>query len=111
MCKYDKITICDTFAFAVKIAAMKAEKGQTVLLSPASASFDEFSNYEERGDKFVEIVRSIPVTPSNEKEDGEYGVFHGDAGFREKEQRADKTQYKTNYVVPCKFVLKEDNAC
>jgi hypothetical protein len=30
-----------------------------VLLSPASASFDEFASYEERGDKFVEIVRSL----------------------------------------------------
>ena len=56
---YDKITVCDTYAFAVKIAAMKAEKGQTVLLSPASASFDEFASYEERGEKFVEIIRSF----------------------------------------------------
>ena len=38
---------------------MKAERGQTVLLSPASASFDEFSSYEERGRAFVEIVRSL----------------------------------------------------
>ena len=41
---------------------MKAERGQTVLLSPASASFDEFVGYEERGDKFAEIVKSLGAT-------------------------------------------------
>ena len=30
-----------------------------MLLSTASASFDEFASYEERGDRFVEIVRSF----------------------------------------------------
>ena len=56
---YGKLTLCEGFDFAVRIAAMKAEKGQAVLLSPASASFDEFASYEERGDRFVEIVRSF----------------------------------------------------
>lgn len=63
---FDSITLCDGFAFAVRIAALKAVSGQCVLLSPASASFDEFSGYEERGDAFVEIVRSFA-----EKTDGE----------------------------------------
>ncbi len=58
-CGFGKITLCEEFSFAVKIAAMKAERGQTVLLSPASASFDAFASYEERGDKFVEIVHSL----------------------------------------------------
>jgi len=57
--KFDALTVCDTFDFAVRIAAMKAESGQTVLLSPASASFDEFASYEDRGDKFIEIVREL----------------------------------------------------
>ncbi len=52
-------SVCDKFAFAVRVAILKAEAGQTVLLSPASASFDEFASYEERGDAFVEIVTSI----------------------------------------------------
>jgi chorismate mutase len=42
-----------------QIASIKAKQGQTVLLSPASASFDEFTSYEERGDRFVEIVRGF----------------------------------------------------
>ena len=56
---FDKITLCEGFEFAVRVAALKATTGQAVLLSPASASFDEFASYEERGDKFVEIVRSL----------------------------------------------------
>lgn len=56
---FDKLSLCDTFAFAVQIAALKAKSGQTVLLSPACASFDEFSSYEERGDKFAEIVSGL----------------------------------------------------
>ena len=53
------ITLCENFSFAVQIAHIKASRGQTVLLSPASASFDEFASYEERGEKFVEIIRSF----------------------------------------------------
>ena len=64
---FDRITICEDFDFAVRIAAMKAQRGQTVLLSPASASFDEFASYEERGDRFVEIVSSF--APPREDED------------------------------------------
>ncbi len=56
---YVECTLCKEFGFAVRIAAMRAEKGDAVLLSPASASFDEFSSYEERGEAFVEIVRSF----------------------------------------------------
>ncbi len=64
---FEAFTLCDTFEFAVRVAALKAKEGQCVLLSPASASFDEFANYEERGDKFVEIVRSF-ITGKTETE-------------------------------------------
>ncbi len=58
--EFDEFTLCGGgFSFAVKIAALKAECGQAVLLSPASASFDEFSSYEERGEKFAEIVHTL----------------------------------------------------
>ena len=68
---FDSITLCDKFAFAVRIAAIKAKGGQTVLLSPASASFDEFASYEERGDKFVEIIRSFTQEKALDEERGD----------------------------------------
>ena len=59
-CKFENISICTEFDLAVRIAALKAKTDQTVLLSPASASFDAFASYEERGDAFVEIVNGLP---------------------------------------------------
>lgn len=44
---------------AVRIAAENAEPGDTVLLSPACASFDQYENYEQRGEHFVELVNKI----------------------------------------------------
>ncbi len=67
-CGYSSITLCEEFDFAVRIAALKAKAGQTVLLSPASASFDQFASYEERGDRFAEIVRALAETAVTEEE-------------------------------------------
>ncbi len=44
---------------AVKIAQKMAEKGDTVLLSPACASFDLFESYEDRGKQFKNAVQSL----------------------------------------------------
>lgn len=44
---------------AVKIAHKLAEKDDTVLLSPACASFDLFENYEDRGNQFKKAIRNL----------------------------------------------------
>ena len=50
---------CDTLQETVNTAKKVAKKGEVVLFSPASASFDMYKNFEERGDKFKSIVNSL----------------------------------------------------
>ena len=54
--KFSNFLICETLEQSVKLLFEKAQKGDVVLLSPACASFDQFSNYEERGNVFRKIV-------------------------------------------------------
>ena len=44
---------------AVPIAVKEAQKGDTVLLSPASASWDQYEHFENRGDEFKELVNKL----------------------------------------------------
>ena len=55
----ERMMLCDTLFSAVMAAVRIAGRGDTVLLSPASTSFDAFSNFEERGNKFKEYVKTL----------------------------------------------------
>ena len=50
---------CADLAEAVRAAAADAGPGEVVLLSPACASFDAFRDFEERGERFRELVRGL----------------------------------------------------
>jgi len=50
------IQSCETLDKAVASARSAAHPGDTVLLSPACSSFDQFENYEHRGRVFKELV-------------------------------------------------------
>lgn len=56
---FDKVVLADDLDEAVNICKDNAIKGDAVLLSPACASWGMFKNYEERGDKFKELVNGI----------------------------------------------------
>ena len=47
------------FEAAIRGAASRAQSGDVVILSPASASFDLFKNFMERGNRFKDIVNSL----------------------------------------------------
>lgn len=54
-----EIILCDDLNMAVRKASEAAQPGDVVLLSPASASFDRFKNFEERGNLFKELVNRL----------------------------------------------------
>lgn len=51
--------MCESLEDTVKMAHKASKDGQIVLFSPASASFDLFKNFAERGEKFKELVNKI----------------------------------------------------
>jgi len=57
--KVDRLEEADSMKKAIKQAYKWAEPGDVVLLSPACASFDLFSNYEDRGDRFKRAVNKL----------------------------------------------------
>ena len=48
-----------TLGEAISCARDMASEGDVILLSPAATSFDQFKNFEERGDFFKNFVRSM----------------------------------------------------
>lgn len=55
----DRGVLAGTLERAVEIAAELAMPGDTVLLAPGGASFDQFRSYAERGDIFARLVREV----------------------------------------------------
>lgn len=53
--------ICETMQRAVARAAEEAEAGEVVLLAPAAASFDQYPNFEKRGEDFAAQVQALPA--------------------------------------------------
>ncbi|HUY18227.1 MAG TPA: UDP-N-acetylmuramoyl-L-alanine--D-glutamate ligase [Candidatus Binataceae bacterium] len=54
-----EISTVTTLAEAVELATAAARPGETVMLSPACSSFDQFKDYAQRGDIFKELVRAL----------------------------------------------------
>ncbi|MFN3282262.1 MAG: glutamate ligase domain-containing protein, partial [Tabrizicola sp.] len=51
--------ICETMERAVARAAEEAQPGEVVLLAPAAASFDQYPNFEKRGEDFTARVKAL----------------------------------------------------
>ncbi len=51
--------VCSTMAKAVERAMADANPGDTILLAPAAASFDQYDNFEQRGNDFVAEVKKL----------------------------------------------------
>jgi UDP-N-acetylmuramoylalanine--D-glutamate ligase len=56
----DHPILAETMEEALKVAHALAQNGDVVLLSPACASYDQFNNYEERGNLFKQLVHQLP---------------------------------------------------
>ena len=54
-----EIVDCGNFEAAVRAAAAAAEHGDVVLMSPASAAFDQFKNFMVRGDFYKKLVMEL----------------------------------------------------
>ena len=57
--KYLDIYMCETLEQTIPIARKHAKSGDVVLFSPASASFDMFKNFADRGNQFKNLVKNI----------------------------------------------------
>ncbi len=50
-------TLCHTLEAAVEHATARGRRGEVLLLSPGCASWDQYDNYEQRGEAFCECVK------------------------------------------------------
>ena len=56
---FPEIVDCGDFASAVRAAANAAKSGDVVLMSPASAAFDQFKNFMVRGEFYKKMIREL----------------------------------------------------
>ena len=63
----EEIVVTDNVATAVPISYQYSEEGDTVLLSPACASWDQYKNFEVRGKTFTDAVHSLVKATSEEE--------------------------------------------
>lgn len=61
-----EIFFSKTLPRAVQESSRKARRGDIVLLSPACASFDQFRNFEDRGNQFKKFVKELEEVTSNQ---------------------------------------------
>ena len=66
---YTRVSRSEMLANAVREAMAAAQPGDVVMLSPACASFDQFRDFEARGDQFRQIVEALlaPQDPAGER--------------------------------------------
>ena len=58
-CGFLDVSISADLNMAVKIAILNADRGENILFSPATSSFDMFKDYTKRGEAFNKIVREL----------------------------------------------------
>ena len=56
---FPQAIVVETMKEALMVSLENAKKGEIVCLSPACASYDQFKNFEDRGDQFKAMVRSL----------------------------------------------------
>jgi UDP-N-acetylmuramoylalanine--D-glutamate ligase len=69
--------VAETLDRAVRSAAAQARSGEVVVLSPACASFDQFRNFNHRGEVFTQLVHDVLATPSTPAIGGGHGQETG----------------------------------
>ncbi len=60
------VTRAEMLCEATRSAIAAAEPGDVVLLSPACASFDQFKDYEQRGERFRQFVEALTENPDSD---------------------------------------------
>lgn len=72
-----QVVRCETLNRAVEEACAAAQENSVVLLSPGCASWDQFKNYEQRGDRFKELVLKRQEGPEARRYEGTKGLGSG----------------------------------